>query len=268
MVGVTKMQHLLHYLPQYIARMFKHVTRVRRLRKIQSKVEWLKNAADMLDNPLPRYPIRPWDEGSNANMEAIGAALRDGLSDVGEIAARTGIKHRTTQELLAFMASPEVGMAARLKHGRYGPPQEGAAAYIASGKKVLKVLENGPASPEEIRIRANLTEGQTRGAIHWLWKKAKQIKHPEPNLYSLPGPGVKDHVYAWEAFIDALRSGKKLMPELVEITGKKRSELWTAFRKHLDPDGLVKHAGHATRPGFRGHVAVFELTAKGRRERL
>jgi hypothetical protein len=253
----------------YVARMFKKVTRIRRLRKPQSKVEWLKNAADMLDNPVPRYPIRPWDNDSNANIEAIGAALRDRLSGVDEIADRTGIKPRTTQELLAFMANDEVGMAARLKHGRYGPPQEGAGAYVRPGEAILKALEIGPASPKEIQIRTGLTEEQVTAGIHWLWKRAKQIKRPEPNLYSLPGPGITDHVYAYEAFMDALRSGKKCMPEVEEITGKNRPELWTAFRTHLEPDGLVKHAGyrsgHAVRPGFRGRVAVFGLTAKGKR---
>jgi hypothetical protein len=253
----------------YIGEMFKHVTQVRRLRKPQSKVEWLKHAADQLDNPRPFYPIRPWDMGSNANMEAVSGALHDGLSGVGEIAGRTGIKLRTTQELLAFMASPGVGKAVRLKHGRYGPPQEGAANYVRSGEAVLKVLERGPASREEIRIRANLTEGQATGAIHWLWRRANKIVRPEPNLYSLPAPGLKDHVYAYEAFMSALLSGKKCMPEVEEITGKTRPELWAAFRSHLRPDDLVKHVGFrsgpAVRPGFRGRVAVFELTAKGRK---
>jgi hypothetical protein len=255
----------------HIAKMFNYVMRTPKLRKDQSKIEWLKREANRLDEDLPSRSIRQRDMESSPALKAIQAALRDGLSGVGEIADRVGITRRTAQDYLVFMADDEVGMAVRLKHGRYGPPQKGAAAYVRPGEAVWKVLEIGPASPKEIQTRTGLTKEQVAQSLHWFWKKAKQIRRPEPNLYSLPGPGITDHVYAWEAFMDALRSGKKSMPEVVKITGKNRPELWTAFRTHLEPDGLVKHAGyrsgHAVRPGFRGRVAVFELTAKGRRER-
>jgi hypothetical protein len=252
----------------YVVRMISHVKRTRRLRTGESKIQWLKSAAERLDNPKPRFPIRPWDQASNANIEATKSALHDGLTAIDEIAARTGIKHRTQQELLCFLQ--DIGEARRFKHGGYGPPQEGAPDYVRTGEVVLKVLESGPASPEKIQLCGNLTEAQATGAIHWLWKKAKKIRRPEPNLYSLPGPGVTDHVYAHDAMLGALVLGKKSMPEIETITGKNQKELWAGYRRRLRPEGLAKQVGFLSgsdvRPGFRGRVAVFALTAKGRRQ--
>src|SRR5437867_3503021 len=65
--------------------------------------------------------------------------LRIGITGVQNIAAARGIKPRTAQEILAFMTI--TGDAVRLRHGHYGPPQEGAAAYTAPGKLILKALE-------------------------------------------------------------------------------------------------------------------------------
>lgn len=251
----------------YIVAMIDHVKRARRLRTDESKAQWFERAAGQLDSPKPRFPIRPWDEASNANIEATKSALLDGLTAIDEIAARTGIKHRTQQELLCFLQ--DIGEARRLEHGYYGPPGEGAADYMRPGEAVLKVLESGPASPKEIGIRANLTEAQTTAAIHWLWKEARQIVRPEPNLYSLPGPGLTDHVFAHDAMLLALLLGKKSMSELETITGKNQKELWAGFRRHLRPNGLVEQvaflSGSDVRPGFRGRIALYALTAKGRR---
>jgi hypothetical protein len=90
----------------------------------------------------------------------------------------------------------------------------------------------------------------------------------KPDLYALPGAAPVPHIYAHDAIVLALDSGKKSMPELVEITGKNRAELWAALRRRLFPDGIAKRAGfrsgHDVRPGFRGRVAVLALTAKGR----
>jgi hypothetical protein len=256
----------------YVFRMIGHVKRVRKLRTGESRAQWFERAAKMLDNPKPRFPIRPWDEASNANIEATKSALHDGLTAIDEIAARTGIKHRTQQELLCFMNN--IGEARRLDHGLYGPPQEGVADYVRPSDLVLKALESGPASPEEVRLRVaaaghHLTEEQVSAALHWLWKKAKKIRRPEPNLYSLPGPGVTDYVFAHDAIVLALRSGKKSMPELIESTRKNRGALQRALRHRLFPEGLVDlvgyRAGYEVRPGFRGRVGVYALTAKGRR---
>jgi hypothetical protein len=250
----------------YIDLMFDHVRRARRLRTALSKVEWLERAADKLESNRPSYPIRPWDQASNVSIELIKTALRDGLSSVDEIAAHTRIKRRTAQELLAFMASN--GDAVRKRHGLYGPPQESAAAYVRPGEATLKILERGPASPAEIRERAGLTKAQVAGAVHWLWKKAGKIKRLRPNLYALPGAAPVPHVYARDAIINALRSGRKSVPELITITGKNRGEIWAALRR-LRADGIIEQVGfrngHAVRPGFRGRVAVFALTPKGRR---
>jgi len=155
----------------YIALMLKHVKRARRLRTGQRKIQWFEHAAEQLESPKPRFPTRPWDEASNANIEATKSALHDGLTAIDEIAARTGIKHRTQQELLCFLE--DIGEARRLDHGHYGPPEEGAADYVRPGEVVLKVLESGPASPEEIRFRAaaaghHLTEEQVTAAVHRL----------------------------------------------------------------------------------------------------
>ena len=250
----------------YITLMFDHLKRVRRLRTGQSKIEWLEGATTKLESEKPSYPIRPWDEGSNANIQAIKSALGDGLTGVQNIAAATGIKPRTAQEILAFMTI--TGDAVRLRHGHYGPPQEGAAAYTAPGKLILKALEVGPATTEQLRERTRLSAVQLAGALHWLWRKAGKIVRLKPDLYALPGAAPVPHIYAHDAIVLALDSGKKSMPELVKITGKNRAELWAALRRRLFPDGIAKRAGfrsgHDVRPGFRGRVAVFALTAKGR----
>jgi hypothetical protein len=256
----------------YVVRMIGHAKRARRLRTGESKIRWFQRATEMLDNPKPRFPIRPWDEASNANIEATKSALHDGLTAIDEIAARTGIKHRTQQELLCFLE--DIGEARRLKHGHYGPPQEGAPDYVRTGEIVWNMLET-PASPEEARLRAaaaghHLTEEQVTGALHWLWRKAKKIRRPAPNLYARPGPGVTDHVFAHDAMLEALVLGTKSMSEIETITGKNRKELSAGFRRHLRPDGLAEQVGFLSggdvRPGFRGRIALYALTAKGRRE--
>jgi hypothetical protein len=250
----------------YIDRMFDHVRRSRRLHAAQSKIKWFERAADNLESG--RLPIRPWDQASNVNIERIKTALREGLSTVEEIAAACeGIKRMTVQDLLVFMAS--TGDAVRKKHGHYGPPLESAAAHVRPGEAILKALERGPASTAEIRERTGLTKQQEASALHWLWRKARKIVRLKPDLYALPGTASVPHIYAHVAFALALFSGKKLMHELVELTGKNRAELWAAYRRRLFPDGIVKRIGFRNgsdvRPGLRGRVAVFALTAKGRR---
>jgi hypothetical protein len=115
------------------------------------------------------------------------------------------------------------GDAVRLRHGHYGPPQEGTAVYTAPGKLILKVLEVGPASTEQLRERTRLSAVQLAGALHWLWRKAGKIVRLKPDLYALPGVAPVPHIYSHDAIVLALDSGKKSMPELVEITGKNRA---------------------------------------------
>jgi hypothetical protein len=220
-----------------------------------------------LDCDRPSYPIRPWDQGSNGNIDLIKTALCDGLTSISDIAVRTGIKPRTAQELLAFMTT--IGEAVRLRHGHYAPPQEGANASTPPGKVILRVLEDGPATSAQLRDRGGLGKTQVAGALHWLVNKTSQVIRLRPDLYALPGAApVPVHIYARDAIIAALRSGKRPIPELITITGKNRGEIWAAVRR-LCVDGMVEQVGfcngHAVRPGFRGRVAVFALTAKGRR---
>src|SRR5207247_9341450 len=108
------------------------------------------------------YPIRPGAGGSNGSIQAVKSARRDGLTGVQNIAAARGIKPRTAQEILAFMTI--TGDAVRLRHGHYGPPQEGAAAYTAPGKLILKALEVGPATAEQLRERTRLSAVQLAGS--------------------------------------------------------------------------------------------------------
>jgi hypothetical protein len=256
----------------YVGQMFDHVTRVRRLRTGQSKIEWLEREAAKLESDRPYYPIRPWDKGSNANIEAIKSALGDDLTSVQDIAAATGIKPRTAQELLCFMT--DTGAARRLRHGHYGPPQEGAAAYVTPGNLILEALEVARASAEQglsaeqLRQRTGLSAAQVAAALHWLWRKADKIVRLRPGLYALPGTAPVPHTYARDAIIIALRSGKKSVPELIAVTGKNRGEIWAALRRQR-ANGIVRRVGFrnglAVRPGFRGRVAVFALTAKGQR---
>jgi hypothetical protein len=259
--------HRLPYLGlAYVGQMFDHVTRVRRLSTGQRKIEWLERAAAKLESDRPSYPIRPWDQGSNANIELIKAALGRGLTSIGDIAARTGIKPRTVQDLLVFLNSN--GDVVRYQHGHYIAPQEGVAAYVPPGEAILRILESKPATPAKLRARTGLNKAQVAGALHWLWKRAGKIVRLRPGLYALPGTAPVPHIYARDAIMIALRSGKKSVPELITVTGKNRGEIWAALRR-LCANGMVEQvgfrSGHAVRRGFRGRVAMVALTAKGRR---
>jgi len=102
-----------------------------------------------------------------------------------------------------------------------------------------------------------------------LWPCFRSAPAPAGRVYALPGAAPVPHIYAHDAIVLALESGKKSMSELVEITGKNSAELWAAFRRRLFPSKIAKRAGfrsgHDVRPGFRGRVAVFALTDQGRR---
>jgi hypothetical protein len=112
-----------------------------------------------------------------------------------------------------------------------------------------------------------LTKTQVAGAVHWLWRRAGKIDRVRPNLYALAGTvPVERYITARDAILNALRSGKKSVPELVALAGKNRAAIWQALRGLL-ADRMIKQLpfrfGHAGRPGIRGRVAVFALSAKG-----
>jgi DNA-binding HxlR family transcriptional regulator len=257
----------------YIKQMFEHVTRMRKLRTVQMRIDWLKREADELESPRLYRPIRPQDTRPNAKIELISAALHDGLSAVSEIAERAGFRPETVQELLGFMISPGVGMAVHLEFDRYGPPQEGATGYMAPGKKVLKALESGRARKAELRNRTDLTDPQLTGALNWHVHKSRKVNRVARGLYELsgatPSPRVdvrisEDMARRRHAVVAALRCGEKSVPELEEIVGCSNAAMWSTLRS-LEGDGLVEHIEYRSTPGFRGRVAVFGLTAKGRR---
>jgi hypothetical protein len=57
--------------------------------------------------------------------------------------------------------------------------------------------------------------------------------------YALAG-SASPHVYARDAITDALRSGKKTMPELIAATGKNYGEIWQALRRMGDKREVIR----------------------------
>jgi hypothetical protein len=247
----------------YIDQLFNHVTHSRRIRTGPMRTEWFERAADALESERPRFPIRPWDKASSFSIDLIKTALRDGLTNKDEIAARTGLKPRTVQELLAFMH--RVGEAKRERWGHYAPPETAGLDYVRPEKAILSAIAAGADSPEQIRARTGLSKSQVQGALHVLKKRGK-IVLTAYGRYAEAGT-ASPHIYTKHLIVDALRGGAKIVSEIVAAVGRNRGDVNAAIQG-LKADGIVKRigwrSGHAVRPGFRGRVAVFELTAKGR----
>jgi hypothetical protein len=248
----------------YIDHMFSHVTHSRRLRRGAMRFEWFERAADALDSERPRFPIRPWDKASNAAIDLIKSALRDGLTSKDEIAARAGLKPRTVQDLLAFMHG--IGEAKREKWGHYVLPEKAAIDYVRPEKAVLNAMAAGADTPKQIRALTGKSEAQITGALHVLKKRGK-IVPTAYGRYAVAGT-ASPYTYTKHLIVDELRGGAKTVREIMAVTGRNRGDVNAAIQG-LKADGIVRRidwrSGHTVRPGFRGRIAVLALTAKGRR---
>jgi hypothetical protein len=248
----------------YIDRMFSHVTHSRRLRTGAMRIEWLEHGADALDSERPRFPIRPWDKASNASIDLIKSALRDGLTNKNEIATRTRLLPRTVQELLAFMHG--IGEAKRVRWGHYVLPERATINYVRPEKAIVDAIAAGADTPEKIRTCTGKSDAQIAGGLHVLEKRGKIVRTAY-GRYAVKGAAAP-HVYTKHLVVDRLWSGAKIVGEIVEATDRNRGSVWAAIQG-LQADGVVKRIGwrngRAVGPGVRGRVAVFALTPKGRR---
>jgi hypothetical protein len=95
-------------------------------------------------------------------------------------------------------------------------------------------------------------------ALHRL-HNAGSIVLTKPGKYALAG-SASPHVYARDAITDALRSGKKTMPELIAATGKNYGEIWQALRRMGDKREVIRVAR-------RGQIVAFALPGAGRAPR-
>jgi DNA-binding IclR family transcriptional regulator len=147
-----------------------------------------------------------------------------------DIAAAIGAPPTTTQSTLWAMVRAD--WLRREANGVYGLPREGAGNYVPGDQAVLNALAAGERTRAELVTATGLTEAAVHAAIHRLKeRKVVILKDRGKNAtYALAGT-APPHVYAREAMNNALRSGEKTMPELEAITGKKRHELWAAYKR-------------------------------------
>jgi hypothetical protein len=248
-----------------LGQLFDYVGR-RRMYSRPRKIEWLQRAAGRIQADRHYWPIRAGREPPDINARRVLAMLRGAPGNrgsVSEIAAGTGIKPRTCQDLLVSMnASRDV---VRVADGEYALPADGVIVpYVPPSIAILKTLADGPATPAELCIRTGKTKTQIAGALHWLWKH-KKIVRTDYGLWALPGT-APPHIIARDAIIEVLQSGSKTVRELMAATGKNRGEIWQALRG-LKAKCLVIEA-YLVHPGRRGYQAAFALAARPRRETL
>jgi len=136
---------------------------------------------------------------------------------------------------------------------------KGISNHVPADKAILHALGMGPQrSCAELRAKTGKSEGAVHAALHRL-RKAGSIVLTKRGRYALPG-SASPHVYARDAITDALRSGKKTMPELIAATGKNYGEIWQALRRLEAKRGVIQVAS-------RGELVAFALPANQRRRR-
>jgi hypothetical protein len=247
-----------------LGQLFDYVGR-RRMYSRPRKVEWLRRAADKIQADRHYWPIRAGRELPDTNAGRVLAMLRGAprnRATVSDIAAVTGIKRRTCQDLLVSMnASKDI---VRVADGEYALRAEGIIPYVLPSTAILDALKDGPAAPAELCARTGKSKSQIAGALNWLWKH-KKIVRIRPNLWGLPGT-APPYIIARDAVIEALQSGSKTVRELVAATGKNRGAIWQALRGLKAEDLLIE--AYLIHPGRRGYQAAFALPARSRRETL
>jgi hypothetical protein len=239
-----------------LGQLFDYVGR-RRMYSRPRKVEWLQRAADRIQADRHYWPIRAGRELPDKNAGRIISWLRDAPGNrgtVSEIAAGTGIKPRTCQDLLVSMnASKDV---VRVADGEYALPADGIIVpYVPPSIAILKALADSPATPDKLCARTGKSKSQIVGALHWLWKH-KKIDRIGFGLWALRGT-APPYIIARDAIVEALQSGSKTVSELMTATEKNRGEIWAALRRLKAEHSIVE--AYLIYPGRRGYQAAFAL---------
>jgi DNA-binding IclR family transcriptional regulator len=227
--------HLLVVIPEHrraeVDRLFSHLSMHRTGRE---KIKWLRLVIARLEAnpnywpiPISRYGRPDVTAGKILSFVTNAPGQEAYKSDI--IAGRD-LLPTTAQNTLSALV--RAGWLVRKASGKYVLPREGVSNYVPGDQAVLNVLAAGAHTFDELVTATGLPEGAVTAAIHRLKeRKVVILKDRGKNAtYALAGT-APPHVYAREAMNNALRSGKKTMPELEAITGKKRHELWAAYKR-------------------------------------
>jgi hypothetical protein len=236
----------------YVGQLFAYVD-ARRTWTRKRKADRVRRAVDEMEADPLRWPLL--QEGSDGRVKAILAVLNKGPATITEIVAATGLNAITVQNYLHCMCSDDEVM--RVGFGRYALPTESLvlARHVPPAKAILHALARGSTTPAEFRARTGLSKAQVAGSLHVLKKRSKVVL-TDYGKYALPGTAAP-HVYAKDAIHEALQSGPKTVPELMELTGKNRGEIWAALRRKKDKGEVIE--AYLVYPGRRGRLAAFAL---------
>jgi DNA-binding transcriptional ArsR family regulator len=244
-----------------IDQLFMHMERRRHSWRGRQKIEWLEAVPGRLArNPLD-WPIPATRRGRpDKQAGLVLAAVRKGKETKDEIAHDTGINPDSLQTLLNRMV--ESKELRRTERNRYVEWTDGLVSYERPDvdKEILNALADGWATPRELRDRIGCSQGAINKGLSRLRDAGKIILIDRINsaergraaLYGLPETAAP-YVFVEDAIFDALQSGSKTDPELVDATRRKLSAI-KAARGRLEAKGVVK------RDGFRGGFTVWALS--------
>jgi hypothetical protein len=200
----------------------------------RDKIKWLRRVINRLAANAHYWPIPNWQHGRRdviaGRIETYLANAPEKRAHKRDIAAALSILPTTAQTTLCSLERAR--RIDRVASGVYALPVRGVscARYIPADKAILDSLSKGDQlSCAELRAKTGKSEGAVHAALHRL-HKAKSIVRTNRGRYALAG-SASPHVYARDAMTDALRSGKKTMPELITATGKNYYEIMAAVRR-------------------------------------
>jgi hypothetical protein len=227
----------------------------------RQKIKWLlfvidRLAANPLDWPIP-ISRRGRPDVTAGRIETYLANAPAKRAHKRDIVSALAIPGTTGQTTLCSME--RAGRIVRVGNGVYALPMEGVscAPYIPADKAILDALgKEGQRNCAELRAETGKSEGAVHAALHRL-HNAGSIVLTERGRYALAG-SAPPHVYTRDAISDALRSGKKTIPELIAATGKNYGEIWAALRR-LEAKGRVKQVAPC------GQLVAFALSNQRRR---
>jgi biotin operon repressor len=227
----------------------------------RQKIKWLlfvidRLAANPLDWPIP-ISRRGRPDVTAGRIETYLANAPAKRAHKRDIVSALAIPGTTGQTTLCSME--RAGRIVRVGNGIYALPMKGVscAPYIPADKAILDALgKGGQRNCAELRAETGKSEGAVHAALHRL-RNAGSIVLTKRGRYALAG-SAPPHVYARDAISDALRSGKKAMPELIAATGKNRGEIWAALRR-------LEAKGRVIQVALRGQLIAFALSANQRR---
>jgi DNA-binding IclR family transcriptional regulator len=241
-------------------RLFDHMDHNRIHWSGRLKINWLRDTIDRLAANPNDWPIplrrRGKPNETAARIETYLANTPKNRAHKRDIVAALKIPKTTAQTTLCSLERAD--RIRRVENGMYSLPMDGVAPYIPTDKAILDALAGGQRTCPELKAETGKSEGAVSAALHRL-HNAGSIVLTKPGKYALAG-SASPHVYARDAITDALRSGKKTMPELIAATGKNYGEIWQALRRMGDKREVIRVAR-------RGQIVAFALPGAGRAPR-